>query len=271
MSARRLIFNADDYGLSPAVSAGILRAMQQGVVRSTTVMTNLATVVELDALRDWLGRDSARERGCTAGCHLNLSCGPPRLAGWPEAVLRQGPDGSPWFDKAQALQAATWENRELAAFAAHEWELQLRALLDSGISVSHLDSHHHVHLLRPLFPVALELAQRHGLALRTRREYRSLARSSGLAVPDTLVEGYFGAEQIDAARLLKLLAAADGEVVEVMCHPGNVDDVLRQRSGYLQERAVELEVLGDPALAQQLATLGWELRGYAWDRAGAAG
>jgi predicted glycoside hydrolase/deacetylase ChbG (UPF0249 family) len=238
--------------------------MRSGVVRSTTVMANLATAAELADLKGWLESAPAHGRGCTAGCHLNLSCGPALLANYPAQLLRPGPDGAAWFDKVQALQAATWEARELAAAAAHEWELQLRLLLASGVPVSHLDSHHHVHLLRPLFPIALELAQRHGLALRTRREYRSLARASGVATPDTLLEGYFGAGQLDAPALLCLLADADGECVEVMCHPGRVDSVLEQRSGYRGERETELAVLGDPGLAAALETQGWRLRGYLW-------
>lgn len=264
---RQLIFNADDYGLSPAVSAGILAAMRRGVVRSTTVMANLATPAELEDLRDWLGSAEAAARGCTAGCHLNLSCGPPLLAAYPEQLLRDGLEGVRWLDKAQALQSVTWEDRDLAAVAAHEWELQLRALLASGVPVSHIDSHHHVHLLQPLFPIALELAQRHGLGLRTRRKYRSLARASGVATPDTLLEGYFGEGSIARHSLLRLLADADGEAVEVMCHPGSVDDALRARSGYLAERETELDLLASPELAADLETMGWELKGYLWTTA----
>jgi predicted glycoside hydrolase/deacetylase ChbG (UPF0249 family) len=264
MSGRQLIFNADDYGLSPAVSSAIIECMQQGCLRSTTVMANLATPEELERLRCWLAEDDPVAIRCTAGCHLNLSCGPALLAGYPERLMRPGPDGAAWFDKQQALRAETWEDRELAALAAHEWELQLRALLASGVPVSHLDSHHHVHLLRPLFPVALELAQRHGLALRTRREYRSLARASGVATPDTLLEGYFGADSISLQHLLRLLQDADGECVEVMCHPGRVDAQLRERSGYCIEREAELAVLGSPQFAAALAKDGWELRGYQW-------
>lgn len=261
---RQLIFNADDYGLSPAVSSGILAAMRSGVVRSTTVMANLATPAEFQELRDWLESPAAADRGCTAGCHLNLSCGPPLLAAYSQQLLRVGPDGASWLDKTQALQSVTWENRDLAAVAAHEWELQLRALLASGIPVSHIDSHHHVHLLQPLFPIALELAQRHGLGLRTRRKYRSLARASGVATPDSLLEGYFGEGNIDRHSLLRLLADADGEAVEVMCHPGSVDDTLRARSGYFAEREQELDLLASPELADDLETIGWELKGYLW-------
>jgi len=37
---RRLIINADDFGLSPGVSRGILRAYREGILTSTTFMVN---------------------------------------------------------------------------------------------------------------------------------------------------------------------------------------------------------------------------------------
>ena len=59
---RRVIFNADDYGLSPGVSAGILAAVE-GVVRSTTVMANLVSHLEADFLRR-SGLSSRSRSGC---------------------------------------------------------------------------------------------------------------------------------------------------------------------------------------------------------------
>jgi predicted glycoside hydrolase/deacetylase ChbG (UPF0249 family) len=263
---RGLIFNADDYGLSPAVSSGIRQAMASGAVRSTTVMANFCSGEELAALRALLVDDAAAAvpRGLTAGCHLNLSAGRPLTADYPAQLLRPGPDGGPWLDKARALSPATWVDRDLVVFAAVEWAAQLALLRESGLPLTHLDSHHHVHLLPALFPVALDLAQQHGLALRVRREYRSLARASEVACPDALLEGYFGQGHIAAGDLLTMLHGADGEVVEVMCHPGMVDELLRQRSGYVGERQTELEVLTDPGVLAALEAQGWQLRGYAW-------
>ena len=72
-----LIFNADDYGLSPAVSRGILTA-DRGVVRSTTVMANFVTDDEARALID---------SGMGCGAHLNISSGVP-LTDYPAALRK---------------------------------------------------------------------------------------------------------------------------------------------------------------------------------------
>ena len=241
--SRYLIFNADDYGMSPAVSLGIRRAASS-TVRSTTVMTNLATHEELVLLV---------QAGISTGVHLNLSCGEPLISGFPGSMLTA--DGS--FSKELALTPDSWRDPALHKIVQREWEAQILALSSAGLNISHLDSHHHVHLLEPLFPVALELALNHGFALRTDAEHVEQARLSGVTTPDALVTGFFGNNNIDRAALLSLLQETEEPVVEVMSHPGQADELLALRSGYVQEREKELQTLGDPSLVQELEREGW--------------
>jgi len=66
---RRLIVNADDFGLTPGVSAGILSAHHHGIVTSTTLLATAAIDPEqLAALRD---------SGLGVGIHVNLTLGRP--------------------------------------------------------------------------------------------------------------------------------------------------------------------------------------------------
>ena len=69
-AARRLIVNADDFGVTEGVSRGILRAHREGLVTSTTVLASLPPQPELDAV----ARDSA---GLGLGLHFNLTLGRP--------------------------------------------------------------------------------------------------------------------------------------------------------------------------------------------------
>jgi chitin disaccharide deacetylase len=244
-----LIFNADDYGLSPAVSAGIVEAAR-GVVRSTTVMANLASAAELAQL-------AASAMG--VGVHLNLSYGPPLSQGYPGSLL----NAAGGFDKRLALDPATWETGAHRAAAQVEWQAQLERLLDHGLRLDHADSHHHTHLLAPLFPLAVDLAQRRKLGLRTGDTgQRSITHSAGIPTPDDLMVEFFGNNCIGRASLLAALGRAHDAVVEVMCHPGRVDDLLQQRSGYCAERELELTTLGDPGLAAELERSGWQLADY---------
>ena len=63
---RRLIVNADDFGLTPGVSRGILRAHREGLVTSTTVLANLPADPVLDADAAAAGRPSRTSRSFCA-------------------------------------------------------------------------------------------------------------------------------------------------------------------------------------------------------------
>ena len=65
--SRVLIVNADDYGRTPGVSAGILRAHLESIVTTTTAMVNLPGAVEA------ISRALASAPRLGLGVHLNLT------------------------------------------------------------------------------------------------------------------------------------------------------------------------------------------------------
>src|SRR5262245_37319591 len=70
---RRLIVNADDFGLTPGVSEGILAAHRHGIVTSTTMLVNR------DVPADLVRR--ALDAGLGLGLHVNLTLGKPLTQG----------------------------------------------------------------------------------------------------------------------------------------------------------------------------------------------
>ena len=42
---KRLIINADDFGLSPGVNRGIVEAFREGILTSTTMLVNMPSFV----------------------------------------------------------------------------------------------------------------------------------------------------------------------------------------------------------------------------------
>ncbi len=70
---RRLIVNADDFGLTPQVSAGILTAHRHGIVSSTTALVTAA--IDDDSI------DALRDSGLGVGLHVNLTLGRPLSGG----------------------------------------------------------------------------------------------------------------------------------------------------------------------------------------------
>src|SRR2546430_15579124 len=77
--ARRLIVNADDFGLSAGVNRGVLEAHETGVVSSVSVLVNAPGWTDAaQRLRD-LSSPSFPELG--VGLHLNLTTGRPVSCG----------------------------------------------------------------------------------------------------------------------------------------------------------------------------------------------
>ena len=242
---RVLIVNADDFGLTPGVNAGILAAHRQGVVTSTTVL------VTADLDREQLAR--ARDSGLGLGLHVNLTHGRPLTRG------RSLVDGRGHFVRDARQAAAGAEVRDMRAEVEAQIERFERLV---GRRPTHLDTHHHVGLHSPVREVVLEIARGLGLAVRSQDAVtRARARGAGLRTPDH----FFGESGPDAywspARTLAHLRALPPGVSEFMCHPGWFDDALGY-SRYGRQRETELAGLGTPAARAAAAALGIELRHF---------
>ena len=242
---RALIVNADDFGLTRGVSAGILAAYRHGIVSSTTVL------VTGDPDRRQL--DEARAVGLGLGLHVNLTLGSPLTR------TRSLVDGGGRFRRDPQRAAAGADAREVRA----EVEAQIERFEKLvGRPPTHLDSHHHVGLHPPVRDVVLEAARARGLPVRSQdAAARMRARSAGLRTTDH----FFGEAGPDAywslARTLAALRALPAGVSEFMVHPGRYDDDLGY-SRYGRQREVELAGLGGAAARGAVAALGIALTDF---------
>ena len=243
---RRLIVNADDWGLTRGVSEGILAAHRHGIVSSTTV---LATA-NLD--RELVAR--LRDSGLGAGLHVNFTLGSPLTRG------RSLVDGDGRFVR-DARRAA-------ARVSAADTRAEVTAQVERFQSVmkrkpTHLDSHHHVGLHSPVREVLLEVARALDIPVRSQDgAARARARSAGLRTPDH----FFGESGPGAywsldctVRHLRELPAGTSEF---MCHPGWCDAELAY-SRYGRQRETEMIGLGGAPARATAAALGIALCTFA--------
>ena len=283
---RRLIINADDFGLTVGVNRAILEAHEHGVVTSATLMANGQAFEHAIAL--------AQSRpGLGVGCHVVLVDGAPLLD---ETAVRSLLDrggnrsGHPRFREgitrfgAFALLGRLAENEIEAEATA-----QIRKLQTAGITVTHLDSHKHTHLfprvLRPLLRAAAscgvkairnpferiqgsQLAASPGLWRRwtevgilrsLARQFREAVQQAGISTPDgTLAIAATGSLN---ERLLRLMVEnlPDG-TWELVCHPGYNDaDLRRVQTRLRASREQELRILTSSSTRNLLEVNGIEI------------
>jgi chitin disaccharide deacetylase len=280
-----LIVNADDFGMSPGVSRGILEAHAAGVVTSTTALVNT------DWAEESLSWAVARAPRLGLGLHINLSFGYPVLA--PKLVPSLvGPDGR-FFSGNRLLQAMKhFRKLDIRREVGVQFE---RCVALAGRTPDHLDSHQFVGGLHPeVFAAMLELAATEHIPLRNPGDFLDRERLDRLllriarendgrgpapgdfrSLPETLstlrrslppfrapdalrYEFYGGGARREV--VVDIFDSLSEGVTELMCHPGYADGL---EDSYRLPREAELAILRDPLLHAAARDRGVELVSFA--------
>jgi predicted glycoside hydrolase/deacetylase ChbG (UPF0249 family) len=243
--ARLLIVNADDFGYSPGVNAGIARAHRDGIVTATSVMANLPAAAEAEAYRGQHPR-------LGFGVHLTLTTGRPLTP--PERVPSLVDEAGQFLPRARLLQGAKSEHIALECAA------QFAAVEAMGLKPTHLDSHHHVHACEPVLSVVTEFARDRGLPVRaTSPELRDRLRAAGVPAADTFLDEFYPFDASKTGWLVARLETLPEGLTEVACHPGHANEALRAMSSYVAQREGEVEALVSPPLRRAVREAGIRL------------
>ena len=286
---KRLVVNADDFGMADSINEGILEAHRRGIVTSTTLLANGVAFERAVAMAQ-----AAPKLG--VGVHLNLTQGRPLSdpASIASLVNRKGE----FSRQPAALLRGALSGRVSLAEVERELSAQIEKVRDAGIAITHLDGHKHVHMLPGIFRVVVRLAKNYGIAgvrwaserrgglwallrrnrpaaasivkqsVKSRalafmtRDSRAMLREARLQFP----MHFYGITQtgfLDDHELGVILGNLAEGTRELMCHPGCEDPVLDPRMTRLRaERQRELDALTRPETLQLTARLGIELIDY---------
>jgi len=225
---RSLIVNADDFGLTPGVNAGIVRAHEEGILTSASLMVRPPSAVDA-------ARYAQSNERLAVGLHADLG----------EWEFRDGQ----WVAVYKVV-----DNKDLAA-VEREMEAQLERFRQlMGRDPTHIDSHQHVHNYEPSH-IFLRIAGELGVPLRGHthgihfRNFYARTRKGGPLGRD-----------FSAKHLTEMIAGLLPGVTELGCHPGLGQDT---GSIYETERELEVEILCDPEVREALARENVELLSFA--------
>lgn len=217
---KKLIINADDFGLCDGVSLGILTAHIKGILTSTTCMMNMPNIKQyLDMAKNYpdLG----------LGVHLNITVGPSLTSN------SFSDENGIFFPRDHYPHRIPIVNKDELY---HEWKTQIEKFITiTGQKPTHLDSHHHIHLLPDYLPIALQLAQEYDLPIRqqqyNQKQYEYI-RFEEIFYNDTV-----------SLQTISDICQYKDETFEMMCHPAFVDRYLYTHSSYHLKRTEELDIL----------------------------
>ncbi|MFP3719345.1 chitin disaccharide deacetylase [Niallia circulans] len=217
-----LIVNADDFGLSKGVNYGIIDAHVSGIVTSTTLMVNMPAAKHASSLAKkypFLG----------VGVHLNLTAGKPIHQNVPSLVNQKGY----FHSKKEVLNKAN----------VIEIEKELRAQINEfytfGLNPTHIDTHHNLHGTEPVSSIVKVLAEEYRLPIRQLNKDDSAINTLEFC-------SKFHDDNASYETLLDIFERASVTPLEMMCHPGFVDQQLLNHSSYNIQRIKELGILTDP-------------------------
>ena len=250
----RLIINADDFGFTPDVNAGIVDAHLRGVLTSTTLMANGEAFD--DAVR--LAKETPT---LDIGAHLVLVQGHSVIDG---RTLPETP----------VHLLATLARRKLDVYS--ECKAQIEKIQAAGLRLSHLDSHKHTHLVPGVFRAVVKLASEFGIpwvrlpldstfrfaklpcALGS-RYYRRFAQGKNVRMTDHFL-GFELTGSLTEETFARALNEIKDGVTEFMCHPGHLGAELKQARTRLKEsRLRELEALTSPRIRELISAKKIEL------------
>lgn len=276
---RRLVVTGDDFGLSPEVNGGIARAHREGILRATSLMVAAPAAAGAVAV--------ARTTPTLAvGLHLVLVNGRASAPATAHAGLA-APDGA--LPRTPMPAALRWFlSPRLRAAVRIEIAAQMRAFAATGLALSHVDGHLHVHLhpvaqhaladLLPAHPIPALRLTRDPLVPALRRDRRGAVRKTfeaaalgalsalarrrfrnrGIVFADRVL-GLHESGGCNEPTLARLLDGLPRGVTEIYTHPAAARPAAARADDPGLDREAELAALVSPAIRRLIAERGIDL------------
>ena len=293
-AVRRLIVNADDFGLTSGVNRAIAEAQQKGVVTSMTLM---ASSRAFEHAASWAQLPLSQGRSFSVGCHIVLLDGEPLLPAEdvPSLLQNGASKGAYLRENLSDFVVASFRGKLSPDEVEGEASAQIERIQRAGIQPSHFDTHKHAHMFPAVLRPLLRAARAHrlpavrnpfgpvwplpfGNLVRTPKAWKRLAQlnvlrgfaanfrrevaAHGLRATDGSV-GVLVTGVLDLELFAAIIRSIPEGTWEFVCHPGYNDAELDSvKTRLRQSREQELRLLTSPEAKALLQGNGIELISY---------
>jgi len=279
---RQLVVIADDYGIGPQTSAGILELAHQGLLTGSVLLVNSPYAL-IDVFKWHKGG-----RPMELGWHPNLTLDAPLL---PPKRVPSLVDARGKFWSLGAFMKKLCFGLIHAEDIAAELQAQLKYFIELvGYAPRLVNSHQHISVFSPVGQILLQILSQHTPrtyirkvrepwdmirripGARKKRSFLNLAgrwmsrRQEELGFPgNDWLGGITDPPWVKRSDFFEnWLRHIPGQVVEMSCHPGFLDETLlgrdcETRDGMMQRRFDELHLLRRPEFLKTLTEAGFSL------------
>ena len=240
---KNLIVNADDFGRHELINRAVERAFNAGCLKSATLMAG--GIAFDDAVKL-----AKKNSGLGVGIHFTLANGNPVLN--PKKIPSLVTEEGIFHDNYVKFLKRYLSGKISLSEVRSELAAQLEKILNTGLTLTHFDSHQHLHHVPGVIEITLDLAKAAGIKsmrvastkifdgeldslgkLFGRLGLGSLAKfaahkahKKNFATPEHFA-GIVAGESVGENFLLKLIENLRDGTTEVMLHPGTDNKILR--------------------------------------------
>jgi chitin disaccharide deacetylase len=150
----KIIINADDFGLKPSVNSAIIELFKNGVINSTTLMSNMPSFGDAVELAY---KNHITDR---IGIHLNLEKGHLLTTDIQSVELFKRENKFGFKGKRNNLFLLS-KNEEYLIYK--EFSAQIERIKNAGISITHIDTHHHIHEIFSITMIVIALLRKYNI------------------------------------------------------------------------------------------------------------
>lgn len=271
---KKVIFNADDFGLTKGVNTGILKCFKSGIVTDSSLLMNFEATE--DAVK------IIKRNKLNAGIHLNLTEGKP-LSDKAHTLINKNGN----FFNITKFSLRLMSNKISDADIAREFTAQIEKFLSKKLTPTHIDTHQYVHMFKKVCKAAIKTAREYrinkirylyekqlpGFVFKYyKKQYikslivssfskksRNIFKKEKFISPDnfagiTTIKSSFPMESF-----ISILRNLESGTTEIMCHPGYSSKALEKISFYNKQRETELKALTSERLKEEIKRLNIKL------------